>query len=107
LRAALVYDQERLKQLPDGVFLLVAVADAGMFDAAICESQKIIVIRDDDASFSQSVRDVIFVSGPQQTRLYRGGHVHAVASESNGDRGPNTFVKMIPNHRGRPFAVQT
>jgi hypothetical protein len=81
------------------VFLLVAVADATMFNARGCESQKIIVMCDDDSSFSQSARDVFFVSVPQQTRVDRRGHVHAVASEPNGNRGPHTLVKMKPNHR--------
>ena len=106
LRATCMYDQENLKQPADGVLLLVAIADAGMLDVAACESKEIIVVRDDDAPLGESVRDLIFVGGPKQARLDGAGHVHAVASQPNGNRCPNTLVKMIPNHHRRVCPIR-
>ena len=63
-RAALMDEQQHLQRPPDGVLLLVAVANAGMLDAAACENEEIVVMGDDDAPVGQSVRDVIFVGSP-------------------------------------------
>ena len=98
-------DEQNLKQFANGMLLLVAIANSRVLDAATCERKEIIVMSDDYAVLSESVSDVIFVGGPKQAHLHRGGHVHAVASEANGDGGPNTLVKMISNHHWRPCQV--
>jgi hypothetical protein len=93
-------EQKHLQQPANGVLLLMAVANASMLDAARCKGKKVIVVCDDDASFPESVGDVICVGRPEQVRLDGGLNVHAMASESNSDCRPYTLVKMIPNHHG-------
>ena len=102
LGAAPVDKQKQLQKLPDGVLLLMAVADAGVFRATRCQGDEIIVMCDENAAVGKGEGKLLFIGGTDQPGFDRGGDVDAVAAKPYRNRGTDAFIQMVSNHRGRP-----
>ncbi len=56
-----VYENQHTKKLTDGVCVLVAIADAGVFDTLGVKRKEILVMRDQHPFFSESKLQLNFV----------------------------------------------
>jgi len=86
--------------LTDGAVLLVAIYDAWVSDALVMQSEEIVVICEDNASFGQCEGNVVGVIRAEQTRVGGCGHADTATAQAVGNGSVDVFIKMEPDRPG-------
>jgi hypothetical protein len=72
-------ENEPPNDVANAALALLAVNNSGVLDSGRSKPKQVVVVTEDDPAFSQTVRKLVFVAGPQETRFGRRRHKDVVS----------------------------
>ena len=70
--------------------------------AARMQNEEVVVVGDDYPTFRNRESDVFFIVRARESGIRGGCHVNPTSSQAESNGRGNVFVKVKPDHRGRP-----